>query len=27
VTLSLVEFDEHRTASPPVPILATEHSG
>ena len=27
VTLSLVEFDEHRSASPPVPILATEHSG
>jgi hypothetical protein len=26
VSLTLVEFDEHRGASPPAPILATEHS-
>jgi hypothetical protein len=25
VRLTLVEFDERRTASPPVPVLATEH--
>ena len=26
VSLTLVEFDEHRRASPPAPILAAEHS-
>ena len=26
VTLTLTEFDERRAASPPEPILATEHS-
>jgi hypothetical protein len=25
VTLTLLEFDEHRGASPPVPILASHH--
>ena len=25
VTLTLVEFDERREASPPAPILATQH--
>ena len=27
VTLTLSEFDERRAASPPLPILATEHMG
>jgi hypothetical protein len=27
VSLTLGEFDERREASPPVPILATEHTG
>lgn len=26
VSLTLVEFDERREASPPAPILATEHA-
>ena len=26
VSLSLTEFDERRTASPPVPVLAAQHS-
>jgi hypothetical protein len=26
VTLTLVEFDERRAASPPLPILAAEHA-
>jgi len=26
VTLTLSEFDEHRTAAPPVPIVAAEHA-
>ena len=26
VTLTVTEFDARRAASPPVPILATEHS-
>jgi hypothetical protein len=25
VSLTLTEFDEHRAASPPLPVLATEH--
>ena len=25
VSLTLIEFDERRAASPPIPILATEH--
>ena len=25
VSLTLVEFDEHRTGSPPVPVLAQHH--
>ena len=25
VSLTLTEFDERRSASPPVPVLATEH--
>jgi hypothetical protein len=25
VSLTLIEFDERRAASPPVPVLATEH--
>ena len=27
VRLTLTEFDERRSASPPVPVLATEHAG
>jgi hypothetical protein len=27
VALTLTEFDQRRAASPPEPILATEHSG
>jgi hypothetical protein len=27
VSLTLVEFDERRAASPPVPVIATEHDG
>jgi len=27
VSLTLLEFDEHRTASPPAPILSTVHDG
>ena len=27
VSLTLVEFDERRAASPPVPVVATEHVG
>ena len=27
VPLTLDEFDERRTASPPVPVVATEHAG
>jgi hypothetical protein len=27
VSLTLIEFDERRAASPPVAILATEHTG
>jgi hypothetical protein len=27
VSLTLVEFDSRRTASPPVPVLAAEHTG
>ena len=27
VSLTLIEFDERRAASPPEPILATEHDG
>ena len=27
VTLTLSEFDDRRAASPPVPILAAEHTG
>jgi hypothetical protein len=26
VSLTLIEFDERRAASPPLPILATEHA-
>jgi hypothetical protein len=26
VSLTLLEFDQHRTASPPSPILAEEHA-
>ena len=26
VSLTLVEFDERRAASPPVPVLAAEHA-
>jgi hypothetical protein len=26
VTMTLTEFDERRAASPPVPVLATEHA-
>jgi hypothetical protein len=26
VTLTLVEFDERRAASPPVPVVADEHA-
>ena len=25
VSLTLADFDEHRTASPPLPVLAAEH--
>ncbi|HET7353985.1 MAG TPA: hypothetical protein VFJ11_08090 [Gaiellaceae bacterium] len=27
VSLTLTEFDQRRAASPPLPILATEHAG
>jgi hypothetical protein len=27
VSLTLVEFDERRSASPPVPVLAVHHEG
>jgi hypothetical protein len=27
VSLTLTEFDDHRAASPPLPILAIEHDG
>jgi hypothetical protein len=27
VSLTLSEFDQRRTASPPIPILAREHAG
>jgi hypothetical protein len=27
VRLTLTEFDEHRSALPPVPVLAAEHAG
>jgi hypothetical protein len=27
VSLTLIEFDQRRAASPPVPVLATEHAG
>ena len=27
VGLTLIEFDERRAASPPVPVIATEHDG
>jgi hypothetical protein len=27
VSLTLAEFDERRTASPPLPVLAAEHGG
>lgn len=27
VSLTLIEFDERRAASPRVPVLATEHDG
>ena len=27
VSLTLIEFDARRTASPPVPVLATTHDG
>jgi hypothetical protein len=27
VSLTLIEFDERRAASPPQPVLSTEHGG
>ena len=27
VTLTLIQFDKRRAASPPVPVLAAEHDG